>query len=102
MTITLQPHQEQAIQAAVNSGKFRSVEEFIDAALAHMPEAALPASHTAAQSAQQEKPCEALTPAERRTREGRKSLVELFAESPLKGLDLDFSRNRSSGRPIDL
>jgi hypothetical protein len=33
---------------------------------------------------------------------GRKSLVELFAESPLRGLDLDFSRNKSTGRPIDL
>jgi hypothetical protein len=26
--------------------------------------------------------------------EGRKSLVELFAESPLRGLDLDISRDR--------
>jgi hypothetical protein len=26
--------------------------------------------------------------------EGRKSLVDLFAESPLAGLDLDFSRDR--------
>jgi hypothetical protein len=26
--------------------------------------------------------------------EGRKSLVDLFAESPLYGLDLDFSRNK--------
>jgi hypothetical protein len=34
--------------------------------------------------------------------EGRKSLVELFAESPLRGLDLDFSRNKSTGSPIDL
>jgi len=34
--------------------------------------------------------------------EGRKSLVELFAESPLRGLDLDFRRNKSTGRPIDL
>lgn len=33
---------------------------------------------------------------------GRKSLVELFAESPLKGLNLDFSRNRSGARPLDL
>ena len=33
---------------------------------------------------------------------GRKSLVELFAESPLRGLDLDFSRNKSTGRPVDL
>ena len=43
-----------------------------------------------------------LTNAERRKLTGRKSLVELFAESPLKGLELDFSRNRSSGRPLDL
>lgn len=34
--------------------------------------------------------------------EGSKSLVELFAESPLYGLDLDFSRNKSTGRPIDV
>ena len=33
---------------------------------------------------------------------GRKSLVELFAESPLKGLDLDFRRNKSAGRSLDL
>ena len=42
-------------------------------------------------------------PASRRERPpGRKSLVELFAESPLRGLDLDFSRNKSTGRPIEL
>jgi len=34
--------------------------------------------------------------------EGRKSLVDLFAESPLHGLDLDFSRNKSTRRPLDL
>jgi hypothetical protein len=33
---------------------------------------------------------------------GRKSLVELFAESPLRALDLDFSRNKSTGRSVDL
>ncbi len=30
-----------------------------------------------------------------------KNLVDLFQESPLKGLDLDFMRNRSTGRPLD-
>ena len=48
---------------------------------------------------------QAARPVERRKYqrpEGRKSLVELFAESPLHGLDLDFSRNKSTGRPIDL
>lgn len=36
---------------------------------------------------------EAARPKYRRP-EGRKSLAQLFAESPLAGLDLDFSRNR--------
>ena len=31
---------------------------------------------------------------------GRKSLFELFA--PLRGLDLEFGRNPSAGRPADL
>jgi hypothetical protein len=44
-----------------------------------------------------------VTPASRRKRlPGRKSLVELFAESPLRGLDLDFSRNKSAGRSVDV
>jgi len=30
----------------------------------------------------------------------QKSIVELFA--PLRGLDIDFSRNPSTGRPVDL
>jgi hypothetical protein len=41
-------------------------------------------------------------PARNKRSPGRKSLVELFAESPLRGLDLDFSRNKSAGRPVDL
>jgi hypothetical protein len=42
-------------------------------------------------------------PASQRKRPpGRKSLVALFAESPLRGLELDFSRNKSAGRSIDL
>jgi len=42
-------------------------------------------------------------PTSRRKRPpGRKSLVELFAESPLRGLELDFSRNKSTGRSVDL
>ena len=38
--------------------------------------------------------------AERRRAAGRKSLVEIFA--PLRGMNLDFSRNKSTGRPVDL
>jgi hypothetical protein len=33
---------------------------------------------------------------------GRKSLAQLFAESPLKGLNLNFDRDPDSGRPVKL
>jgi|HubBroStandDraft_2_1064218.scaffolds.fasta_scaffold3722765_1 hypothetical protein len=33
---------------------------------------------------------------------GRKSLSQLFAESPFKGLDLKFERDPDTGRPIKL
>jgi len=33
---------------------------------------------------------------------GRKSLAQLFAESPLKGLDLKFERDQDMGRPVKL
>jgi len=33
---------------------------------------------------------------------GRKSLAQLFAESPLKGLDLKFERDADTGRPVTL
>ncbi len=33
---------------------------------------------------------------------GKKSLAELFAESPFKGLDLDFERSHDTLRSVDL
>jgi Arc/MetJ-type ribon-helix-helix transcriptional regulator len=84
MTITLQPHQEQAIEAAIRSGRFRSVDEFIDDAIAHLPEPVAGNTHVAKAG----------------------DLVELF--EPVRGLltddeiDVLFSRNPSAGRPVDL
>ena len=37
-----------------------------------------------------------------RLRVGRKSLAQLFAESPFKGLDLKFERDADTGRPVKL
>jgi hypothetical protein len=37
MTIQLKPGQEEAIQAAIRAGAFRSVEEFLDSAIAILP-----------------------------------------------------------------
>jgi hypothetical protein len=49
-----------------------------------------------------EAPAEPLTTTEKQSGEGRKSLVEVCAM--VRGLadDVDFSRNPSTGRPIDL
>ncbi len=40
-------------------------------------------------------PKDQAAPSKRQRLPGRKSLAELFAESPLKGLDLDFGRSRA-------
>ena len=49
-----------------------------------------------------EVPGEPISTTEEQDREGRKSLVEVFAM--VRGLadDVDFSRNPSTGRPVDL
>jgi hypothetical protein len=41
-------------------------------------------------------------PGKNRRGEGRKSLAQLFAESPFKGLDLEFERDPDCGRDVEL
>ncbi len=83
MTIELKPEQERILQEALRQGRFHSVEEALDRAIQSI-------------ASPQE-------PAKRGKRPpGKKSLVELFAESPLKGLDLNFERAKDTGRPVDL
>ena len=80
MTIELKPEQERILQEALREGRFRSMEEALDRAIQSiLPEKSAP-------------PRKGLTT--------RKSLVEVFA--PLRGLDLDFSRNPSTGRSVEL
>ena len=43
-----------------------------------------------------------ITPAARRRPDGNRSLALLFAESPFRGLDLDFDVDRSVGRDVSL
>jgi hypothetical protein len=84
MTITLLPHQQKAIEAAIHAGLIHSVEEFLDSAIATLPQSVSPSSR-ATQAA---------------------NLIELF--EPIRGLLTDdevdtlFSRNPSTGRPVDL
>ena len=78
------PELEQCVRGKIEGGHFRDVDELLEKAL----------------DALQEK--DAAAPTARNRPPGGKSLVDLFAESPLKGLELDFSRNKSTGRPVDL
>lgn len=78
------PELVQRVNAHIQTGQFHDAEEVLEKAL----------------DALEEKAPVPMSPAERRRAAGRKSLVELFA--PLQGLSLDFSRNKSTGRPVDL
>jgi hypothetical protein len=83
MTIELKPDQERIIEAAMTAGRFRSIEEAIDQALQSIT------APTGAPKLGTRQP-------------GKPSLVELFAQSPLKGLDLVVERSKDEGRPLDL
>lgn len=84
MTITLLPHQERAIEAAISAGVIRSAEELIDSAIALLP------------NSPTKKPVE---------RTGQ-SLIDVCAE--VRGLLTDeevdslFARNRMPSRPVEL
>ena len=72
MTIELKPEQERILQEALRQGRFRSMEEALERAI------------------------QSIVPAQAPTRDkrqpGQKSLAQLFAESPFKGLAIDFER----------
>jgi hypothetical protein len=47
-------------------------------------------------------PEDRIAPDKRQRPPGRKSLAQLFADSPFRGLDIDFQRDRDLGRDIEL
>jgi len=79
------PELAQRVKAYIQTGQFNSTDELIEKALDAL-EGKTPAPPSSS--------------VERRRAAGRKSLVEVFA--PLRGMNLDFARNKSSGRPVDL
>ena len=79
------PELVQRVSAYIRTGQFNNRDELIETALDAL-EGKTPAPKSSA--------------AERRRAAGRKSLVEVFA--PLRGMNLDFTRNKSAGRPVDL
>jgi Arc/MetJ-type ribon-helix-helix transcriptional regulator len=78
------PELVQRVNAQIQSGHFHDADELLEKALDAL-EGKTPAPTSAV---------------ERRRAAGRKSLVEIFA--PLRGMDLDFSRNKSASRAVDL
>jgi hypothetical protein len=85
MTIEIhRPELEALIRERMNSGAFHDVEDVIMQAFQAAPAAEAPAAATS------------------RRPEGRKSLAQLFAESPFKGLDIDFERDPDCGRDVTL
>ncbi len=81
MTITPSPNQEALIEAAIQAGLIRSAQDALDVGLLQLSRRVPPSAKRAP---------------------GRKSLAQLFAESPLKALDIEFSRDPDPGRPVDL
>ncbi len=86
MTIEItSPDVEALIRQRMEAGSFKTPEDLIRAVLRSSPGEETLGPESAA---------------ERRRAVGRKSLVEVFA--PLRGMNLEFSRNRSASRPVDL
>lgn len=85
MTIEIHsPEAEAIIRSRMSTGGFRDPEDVILQALKLSPptkEADVPRPPRPA---------------------GRKSLAQLFADSPLKGLDIDFERDPDCGRGVPL
>lgn len=72
MIITVNSSQEKLINAAIQAGVIRSAQDALDIGLLELRDR---------------------LPTSARRPYGRKSLAQLFAESPLKALNIDFSRD---------
>ncbi len=82
MTIEItQPDTEALIADYLRSGEFNSADELLNVAL------------SALRDSRSRKLLSKLTNEDKRRLEGRKSLVELFEESPFKGLNMEFDES---------
>ena len=83
MTIELKPEQERILQEVLRQGRFHSVEEALDRAIQSIAPPAV-------------------TPTRTTRPPGKKSLAQLFAESPFKGLEMKFERFPDTLPPVEL
>jgi Arc/MetJ-type ribon-helix-helix transcriptional regulator len=85
MTFTLTPEQEALVEQSVRDGRFTSEEEAIGAAFGSLREGT--------------KITPELTARLRAVR--KKTLVELFRDSPFAGLDMEFPRDPAPMRDVE-
>ena len=83
MIIHPRPDQEFKIHEAMRSGLIENETELLDLGLETLQQRLIAKARQSADNSKR-----------------KKSLVELFA--PLRGLDLDFERNTSTSRPVEL
>jgi len=83
------PELEALIHQQMQKGAFRSIEDVLLHALTLA---------SASPSSDNHSPADLSRPL---PYTGRKSLAQLFAESPFKGLDLEFPRDKNPLRPVD-
>jgi Arc/MetJ-type ribon-helix-helix transcriptional regulator len=89
VTVELRPETELLVEEEFRRGRFHSVDELIAYAIRTLREK------------DQSLAC-AETTVERRRPAGKKSLAQLFAESPFRGMAMDFERFPDSLRAGDL
>jgi len=118
MTIEIHsPEAEAIIRRRMSAGGFQTTEDVIIDALKSSVAVEKPVAASAAQEPVREKSlveiCDPIrgpaddidlsgNPSPSRPPAGRKSLAQVFADSPFKGLDIDFEREPDYGRDVTL
>jgi len=82
MEVHLTPDQEVFIQQRVRDGRFATADEAVQLAVSLLREREGDSGRDKVS--------------------GRKSLAKLFAESPFRGLDMEFHRDKDPLRPLDI
>jgi hypothetical protein len=90
VTVHLKPDQAQIVGEAIRAGLIETPDDVVDVGV----ETIRRQLNAGAEARTSDK----TLPVHQRAR----NLVELFAESPFKGLDLDFERDRDTGSNIEL
>lgn len=83
MTVHLRPEQAQVVGEAIQAGLIETADEVVEAGVEAIRQRLAARGNRPAPPA-------------------AKNLVELFANSPFAGLDMDFERDRDAGREIEL